>query len=173
VILAQLEGSGRGALGAYNAGAYELLSGRLLEGGAGAISRDPDAWVEGLMERDPALGGRGRGVLEGEGRGTRAAETHPTPPLPSTPCRRPRRRPPAALRVLEVRDAYCSENFEWDQLQRLAAKDTKNANLRLMRKAAAASLAAGVGGAGAGAGGEGGEGAGGGGGGGGGSGPAV
>jgi hypothetical protein len=57
VILAQLEGSGRGALGAYNAPAYTLLSEQLQAGGAGAISRDPDAWLEGLLEKDPALGG--------------------------------------------------------------------------------------------------------------------
>lgn len=39
-----------------------------------------------------------------------------------------------------MRDAYCADSFEWDQLQRLAIKDTKAANLRLMRKAATASL---------------------------------
>ncbi|GBF88083.1 hypothetical protein Rsub_00795 [Raphidocelis subcapitata] len=102
VILAQLEGSGRGALGAYNAAAYTLLSERLQGGGAGQISRDPDAWLEGVLEEDPALG----------------------------------------LRVLEVRDAYCREGFEWDQLQRLAVRDTKEANLQLMRRAAGASLRA-------------------------------
>ncbi len=52
----------------------------------------------------------------------------------------------AALRVIEVRDAYCRDEFEWDQLRRLAEKDTKAANLRLMRAAASASLNAGVGG---------------------------
>lgn len=31
--------------------------------------------------------------------------------------------------MLEVRDAYAQEAFEWDQLQRLALKDTKTANL--------------------------------------------
>lgn len=102
VILAQLEGSGRGALGSYNAAAYQVLSQQLQAGGAAAISRDADAWLEGLLDKDPAL----------------------------------------ALRVIEVRDAYCRDNFEWDQLQRLAARDTKEANLRLMRKAAGASLKA-------------------------------
>jgi len=58
VILAQLEGSGRGALGSYNAAAYQLLSAQLQGGGAGAISKDPDAWVEGLLDKDPALGAR-------------------------------------------------------------------------------------------------------------------
>jgi hypothetical protein len=50
--------------------------------------------------------------------------------------------PPPGLRVLEVRAAYCREGFEWDQLQRLAVRDTQDANLRLMRHAAAASLRA-------------------------------
>lgn len=58
VILAQLEGSGRGSLGSYNASAYELLSNQLLSGGASAISKDPDAFVEGLLDKDPALGER-------------------------------------------------------------------------------------------------------------------
>ena len=65
VILAQLEGSGRGALGAYNARAYSLLSERLLAGGAGEISRDPDAWLERVLDEDPALGGRARGGARG------------------------------------------------------------------------------------------------------------
>jgi hypothetical protein len=37
------------------------------------------------------------------------------------------------LRVAEVREAYASEDFEWDQLQRLALEQTKAANLQLMR----------------------------------------
>ena len=43
---------------------------------------------------------------------------------------------------MEVREAYCREDFEWDQLQRLAIKDTKEANVRLMRSSAVASLKA-------------------------------
>ncbi|EFJ41529.1 hypothetical protein VOLCADRAFT_98547 [Volvox carteri f. nagariensis] len=46
------------------------------------------------------------------------------------------------LRLMEVRDHYCEEAFEWDQLQRLAKKDMKGANTKLMRQFAAASLAA-------------------------------
>jgi hypothetical protein len=175
VILAQLEGSGRGALGSYNARAYELLSARLLEGGAAAISRDPDAWVAGLLEKDPALGEPrphcDGGCASDGGTGPRLggrpaiggavpvswAGVQPSSLAPLSPPRaavapatrssdweRPVLGPPA-LRVLEVRDAYCLENFEWDQLRRLAAKDTKAANLQLMRKAAAASLSAGAG----------------------------
>ncbi|KAI8472289.1 MAG: hypothetical protein J3K34DRAFT_519905 [Monoraphidium minutum] len=112
VILAQLEGSGRGALGAYDAEAYTALAGALQGGGAGEISRDPDAFVERLFDTAPAL----------------------------------------ARRVIEVRDAYGRDCFEWDQLQRLALRDTQSANLRLMRKAAAASLKAAPAGAAAGAG---------------------
>ena len=108
VILAQLEGSGRGALASYNAPARAAIA-RALEadGGAALLSRDPDAWLEKLLAADPA----------------------------------------AARRVIEVRDAYASEAFEWDQLKRLALRDTRAANLRLMRKAAAASLNAAAGGA--------------------------
>jgi hypothetical protein len=45
-----------------------------------------------------------------------------------------------ALRVMEVRDAYASSDFEWDQLQQLSIKAIKESNLGLMRKAATASL---------------------------------
>jgi len=48
----------------------------------------------------------------------------------------------AALRIMDVRDAYAREDFEWDQLQRLAVQGTKEANVRLMRSSATASLKA-------------------------------
>jgi hypothetical protein len=43
---------------------------------------------------------------------------------------------------MDVRDAYAREDFEWDQLQRLAVQGTKEANVRLMRSSATASLKA-------------------------------
>lgn len=50
--------------------------------------------------------------------------------------------PDAALRLMEVRDAYSRTDFEWDQLQRLSTEAVKKSNLQLMRQAAAASLQA-------------------------------
>ncbi|EEF43816.1 chaperonin-like RBCX protein 1, chloroplastic [Ricinus communis] len=38
-----------------------------------------------------------------------------------------------ALRILEVRSAYCKNDFEWDNLQRLAHKMVGDSNTRLMR----------------------------------------
>ncbi|KAK9155566.1 hypothetical protein Sjap_003046 [Stephania japonica] len=38
-----------------------------------------------------------------------------------------------ALRVLEVRSAYCKNDFEWDNLKRLASKIVDESNTRLMR----------------------------------------
>ncbi|GFP85075.1 hypothetical protein PHJA_000651300 [Phtheirospermum japonicum] len=38
-----------------------------------------------------------------------------------------------ALRILEVRSAYCKTDFEWDNLQRLASKMVDDSNTRLMR----------------------------------------
>lgn len=73
--MAQLEGSGRGALGSYNSSAYEELTSFLAE----EPLRDGDAWVAKLMRRNGML----------------------------------------ALRVLEVRLAYCNEDFEYDQLEKL------------------------------------------------------
>lgn len=43
---------------------------------------------------------------------------------------------------MEVRDAYCREDFEWDQLRKVALRDMKDANVKLMRKSAVASLKA-------------------------------
>lgn len=42
----------------------------------------------------------------------------------------------AALRVLEVRKAYCEEDFEWDICQQVAAKDMHEANVQLLRSRA-------------------------------------
>ncbi|KAL3627422.1 Chaperonin-like RBCX protein 1, chloroplastic [Castilleja foliolosa] len=38
-----------------------------------------------------------------------------------------------ALRILEVRSAYCKTDFEWDNLQRLSSKMVEDSNTRLMR----------------------------------------
>ncbi|XP_050368150.1 chaperonin-like RBCX protein 1, chloroplastic isoform X1 [Argentina anserina] len=38
-----------------------------------------------------------------------------------------------ALRILEVRSAYCKNDFEWDNLRRLACKMVDESNTRLMR----------------------------------------
>ncbi len=41
-----------------------------------------------------------------------------------------------ALRVMEVRKAYCAENFEWDICRAVAAKEMHEANVRLLRSRA-------------------------------------
>ncbi|XP_059437758.1 chaperonin-like RBCX protein 1, chloroplastic [Corylus avellana] len=38
-----------------------------------------------------------------------------------------------ALRILEVRSAYCKTDFEWDNLKRVAVKMVNESNTRLMR----------------------------------------
>ncbi|KAK3021937.1 hypothetical protein RJ639_046136 [Escallonia herrerae] len=38
-----------------------------------------------------------------------------------------------AMRILEVRSAYCKNDFEWDNLNRLASKMADESNTRLMR----------------------------------------
>ncbi|KAI9128117.1 hypothetical protein K1719_001110 [Acacia pycnantha] len=39
-----------------------------------------------------------------------------------------------ALRILEVRSAYCKQDFEWDNLKRVAVKMVNESNTRLMRE---------------------------------------
>ncbi|KAF5176057.1 Chaperonin-like rbcx protein 1 protein [Thalictrum thalictroides] len=38
-----------------------------------------------------------------------------------------------ALRILEVRSAYCKNDFEWDNMKMLAVKMVDESNTRLMR----------------------------------------
>lgn len=59
VILAQLEGSGRGALAAYNQEQYTTLFGHLQD----VPLSDPDRWLEQLMHKDKALGKRVDGEM--------------------------------------------------------------------------------------------------------------
>eukprot|EP00955_Chlamydomonas_euryale_P106356 365700-Chlamydomonas_euryale.AAC.4 len=58
IVLAQLEGSGRGALGAYNQTDYETLSGLL----QAEPVRDGDEWLAKLMRKNSLLGGWCLGV---------------------------------------------------------------------------------------------------------------
>ena len=39
----------------------------------------------------------------------------------------------AALRIMEVRAAYCKDDFEWHMMQSLANKDMSGANVALLR----------------------------------------
>ncbi|KAI4295955.1 hypothetical protein L6164_035948 [Bauhinia variegata] len=39
-----------------------------------------------------------------------------------------------ALRIMEVRSAYCKEDFEWDSLKRVAFKMMTDSNTKLMRE---------------------------------------
>ncbi|GAX77107.1 hypothetical protein CEUSTIGMA_g4553.t1 [Chlamydomonas eustigma] len=89
IILAQLEGSGRGSLASYNQEAYNDLVSFLQS----EPLKDGDEWIQKLMLKNSMLG----------------------------------------LRVLEVRLAYSLEDFEYDQLERLAKKDMQEANIMLMR----------------------------------------
>jgi hypothetical protein len=52
IVLAQLEGSGRGALGAYNSTAYAVLSTQLQD----VPLRNAEAWLADLMAKDKGTG---------------------------------------------------------------------------------------------------------------------
>eukprot|EP00803_Ostreobium_quekettii_P002136 evm.model.scf_577EXC.10 EVM.evm.TU.scf_577EXC.10 scf_577EXC:70796-73927(-) len=89
-ILAQLEGSGLGRLGSYDANGHRDL----LDAAGELNSQDCDEWLASLMKRNKNI----------------------------------------AMRVMEVRSAYCAEDFEWNQCKKVADKDIKDANLRLLRE---------------------------------------
>ncbi len=43
----------------------------------------------------------------------------------------------AAARVLEVRQAYCDSDFEWEQLRRITSETLAEGHTRVMRRHAA------------------------------------
>ena len=143
IVLAQLEGSGRGGLAAYDKAAYDALSAALV------------GWP--TPPTPPARGG-------GEGGADGGASPSPPPP-PRPPAKGgvtgdawlaglARVHPASARRVAEVREAYCDRDFEWESARRLAVAGTADANLSLMRELLYDSLAASGGGEGEGVGGE-------------------
>ncbi|WCJ20156.1 Chaperonin-like RbcX protein [Euphorbia peplus] len=52
----------------------------------------------------------------------------------STLMRESSRHKALALRILEVRSAYCKRDFEWDNLERLAKEMVEDSNTKLMRE---------------------------------------
>jgi hypothetical protein len=141
IVLAQLEGSGRGGLAAYDKPAYDALAAALER-----WSSPPSAAAAGSDDRPVA-----KGAVAGDVWLASLARAHPA----------------VARRVMEVRHEYAATDFEWESARRLAVQGTADANMSVMRELAYESLAASVGGGGGGGdgggGGEDGEGGGGGG----------
>lgn len=54
------------------------------------------------------------------------------------------------LRILEVREAFCDEDFDWQLCQQLTAQQVRHANLALLRQHAARSFGGALGAAGGG-----------------------
>ncbi len=46
---------------------------------------------------------------------------------------------------MEVREAYCSEDFEWEQCRRVATEGIKDSNVRLLRQYATERFSSGLG----------------------------
>ena len=53
IVMAQMEGAGRGSLGAYDAAGYQTLTTLLQDR---PLRNDGDGWLAELMERDEMLG---------------------------------------------------------------------------------------------------------------------
>lgn len=49
------------------------------------------------------------------------------------------------LRILEVREAFCEEDFDWQLCRQLTAQQVKDANLALLRQHAARSFGSALG----------------------------
>ncbi|KAI7840716.1 hypothetical protein COHA_005532 [Chlorella ohadii] len=90
IVESQLQGIGRGDLGAYNAAGMMTLRRFMQE----ESMRDADAWLSKLMVADELL----------------------------------------ALRIIEVRTAYAKEDFEWDNLRRVALEGLEQGNTQLLRQ---------------------------------------
>lgn len=105
--------------------------------------RNGDEWLAALMEqeRGQMLGARARG-LAGKlcrqpncgGACHRCMRAHfALLALPSSPLATG----PAGVRILEVRHAFCTEEFDWGELRQLAEAGIQDANVRLLRRHAA------------------------------------
>ena len=145
VVMSQLEGIGRGDLGSYNAEASRVLRHFLENEPLG----DASAWLAQLTQENEMLGASMAApvpaavhsvCLHEQDLGssppppacTASTFAHPRPPL---------RRPPiphctarSGVRIMEVRAAYASEDFEWDNLQRLAVEGLAKDNVQILRK---------------------------------------
>lgn len=47
----------------------------------------------------------------------------------------------AGVRIVEVRTAYCKEDFEWDSCKRIAAREMEKANKKMLQDHAEAAFA--------------------------------
>ena len=142
IILAQLEGSGRGGLAAYDKKGYDDLSAAL------ATFNDGGNGMSGEEEQE----GEGR-ELESSSSSSRKGATTPSSSSAAPPrkgavgsgsiggggkgdlwlARLSKRNPQMALRVMEVRAAYAAESFEWDQCRRLATEGLAESNLSILK----------------------------------------
>ena len=149
IILAQLEGSGRGGLAAYDKKAYDDLAAALATfnatGSGGGGEEDG--------EEDEERGGGGSGT-SGAGPSPSPSSSSAAPPRKSAGAggggkgdlwlaRLSRKNPALALRVMEVRAAYAAEDFEWDQCKRLATEGLAAANLDILKARLGSAWAAG------------------------------
>ena len=155
IILAQLEGSGRGGLAAYDKKAYDDLAAALATfnetGGGGGEEEEEEE--EGTEEGGSRRSGGGAGPSS-------PPPSSAAPPKKSTGggggggggvsgkgdlwlARLSRKNPALALRVMEVRAAYADDDFEWDQCKRLATEGLAAANLDILKARLGSAWAAG------------------------------
>ena len=134
-MLSQLEGSGRGDLASYNGKSYNDLHALLAEKPFG---REPlttaEDWLTELMHRNEMLGKAepytvwsANDAAECNSNMSEGPAMSPATRYHFSLCR-------AAIRIMEVRAAYCQTDFEWEQFQRVANQEIQDSNVRLMRK---------------------------------------
>jgi hypothetical protein len=149
IILAQLEGSGRGGLAAYDKKGYDDLSAALARFNEPAAPPGRAESCGGEEEEDEE-----EEEEEEEARRSRTSRETSTcsPSSSSSSSAAPpkksafgggkgdlwlaelsRKNPALALRVMEVRAAYAAEDFEWDQCRRLATEGLAEANLDILK----------------------------------------
>ncbi len=106
IVLAQLEGSGRGSLAAYNKQSYDDLSAFLQN----ERMVDCDEWLQALLRKNSGLGACAHAKQPPPSRVLWACAAVMT--VSASLPRRPHAHP-AALRLMEVRLAYATDDFEW------------------------------------------------------------
>lgn len=150
IVLAQLEGSGRGGLAAYDKKAYDDLEAALAtfndagggeQGGGGGSDGEGDGDGEEEERRK-----RSDSTFASSSSGTSSSSSWSSssaaPPRKGTAggkgdlwlSRLSRKNPALSLRVMEVRKAYAERDFEWDSCKRLATEGLEEANLGILKE---------------------------------------
>jgi len=137
IVLAQLEGSGRGGLAAYDKKAYDDLEAALRTFNDTGAGSEGGSDCDGEEEEEERRRSR-----SGNFASSSSSTSSASPPRKATSggkgdlwlSKLSRTNPALSLRVMEVRKAYAERDFEWDSCKRLATEGLEEANMGILKE---------------------------------------